>query len=167
MRSFCYYLFMASTSYNFETHWRVAGKIDDVYAILFDIDRYPQWWPSLARSYRCIQKGDAMGLGAKGEITTKGFLPYVIRWSYEVVETDRPNEFRIVASGDLVGDGHWVLKQIGGNVDVTYYWNVRTEKPLLKFLAPLLRPLFAWNHDWVMAQGKEGLLKELKKKLHH
>ncbi len=24
-------------------------------------------------------------------------------------------------------------------------------------LAPLLRPAFEWNHDWVMARGGEGI----------
>jgi hypothetical protein len=24
-------------------------------------------------------------------------------------------------------------------------------------LAPLLRPVFEWNHDWVMARGGEGI----------
>lgn len=154
---------MSSTSYNFVTRWRVPGNIDDVYDILFTIDRYPHWWPSLAQSYTCIHKGDATGLGAKGNIITKGFLPYVIRWSYEVTETDKPHEFRIVASGDLIGDGHWILRQNDQCVDVVYHWNVRTEKPLLKFLSPVLRPLFALNHNYVMKKGLLGLTEELDK----
>jgi hypothetical protein len=28
-------------------------------------------------------------------------------------------------------------------------------------LAPLLRPAFVWNHDWVMRQGGEGLARRL------
>jgi hypothetical protein len=152
---------MSSVEYHFITYWNVSGSIDDVYDILYDVSEYPRWWPSLARSYECTEKGDAKGVGARGNIVTKGFLPYVIRWSYEVVQTDRPNEFRIAASGDLTGTGHWILQQQDSFIAITYEWNVRTEKRLLRILSPIFRPLFAWNHDWVMQRGLEGLKREL------
>ena len=40
---------------------------------------------------------------------------------------------------------------------VVYEWNVRTTKPWMNLLAPIARPVFAWNHDWVMRNGGEGL----------
>ena len=40
---------------------------------------------------------------------------------------------------------------------VVYEWNVSTTKPWMNLLAPIARPLFAWNHDWVMRNGGEGL----------
>jgi hypothetical protein len=152
---------MNAAEYQFLTKWEVPGDIRAVYDILYDVARYPEWWPSLAQSFHATSKGDATGVGAKGDIITKGFLPYVIRWSYEVVATDRPNEFSIIATGDLIGNGHWSLQQKGESVEIVYRWNVRTEKLLLRLLSPILRPLFAWNHNWVMARGREGLLKEL------
>ena len=27
----------------------------------------------------------------------------------------------------------------------------------MNLLAPIARPVFAWNHDWVMKRGGEGL----------
>ena len=27
----------------------------------------------------------------------------------------------------------------------------------MNLLAPLARPVFEWNHDWVMARGGEGI----------
>jgi hypothetical protein len=137
---------MSSVEYHFITYWNVSGSIDDVYDILYDVSEYPRWWPSLARSYECTEKGDAKGVGARGNIVTKGFLPYVIR---------------IAASGDLTGTGHWILQQQDSFIAITYEWNVRTEKRLLRILSPIFRPLFAWNHDWVMQRGLEGLKREL------
>ena len=32
-------------------------------------------------------------------------------------------------------------------------------------LAPIARPAFAWNHDWVMRQGAHGLAARLNAKL--
>jgi hypothetical protein len=31
----------------------------------------------------------------------------------------------------------------------------------MNLLAPIARPAFAWNHDYVMEHGREGLLKLL------
>ena len=40
-------------------------------------------------------------------------------------------------------------------------WRLRAEKPLLKSLSFLLKPLFRWNRGWAMARGEEGLRREL------
>ncbi|HEX7137659.1 MAG TPA: hypothetical protein VF219_07430, partial [Vicinamibacterales bacterium] len=46
-------------------------------------------------------------------------------------------------------------------VEVVYDWRLRAEKPLLRDLSFLLRPLFEANHRWAMAQGEESLKLEL------
>lgn len=154
---------MALHGYYFVTQWKVSGTVSQVYAILNDVSGYPRWWPSLAACFECLAEGNADGVGAKGNITTKGFLPYIIRWTYEVVHATPPHEFSIRASGDLTGEGHWTLKQENLMVKITYEWNVQGDKALLRYLSPILRPLFTWNHNWVMARGKEGLVRELQR----
>lgn len=42
-----------------------------------------------------------------------------------------------------------------------YEWDVRTTQWWMNALAPLARPVFAWNHDYVMRQGGEGLRRRL------
>ena len=32
-----------------------------------------------------------------------------------------------------------------------------TTKAWMNLLAPVARPVFEWNHDWVMARGGEGI----------
>jgi hypothetical protein len=32
----------------------------------------------------------------------------------------------------------------------------------MNLLAPLLKPLFAWNHNWVMTEGEKGLTRYLR-----
>jgi hypothetical protein len=39
---------------------------------------------------------------------------------------------------------------------VLYEWNVATTKPWMNLIAPIARPVFQWNHDWVMSRGGEG-----------
>ena len=48
---------------------------------------------------------------------------------------------------------------------VTYEWNVRTTKAWMNLLAPVARPVFAYNHDVVMRWGGEGLARRLDCKL--
>jgi hypothetical protein len=46
-------------------------------------------------------------------------------------------------------------------VDVSYDWRIRADKPLLRWLSFLLKPVFRWNHHWAMARGEESLRAEL------
>ena len=82
-------------------------------------------------------------------------------WESEIVESRYPHGFTIVASGDFDGRGVWTFEQDGRVVDVTYDWRLRAEKPLLRNLSFLLKPLFEANHRWAMAQGEESLKLEL------
>lgn len=50
------------------------------------------------------------------------------------------------------------------HTEATYVWTITAAKPLLKYLSPLLRPLFEWNHRWAMARGEEALREELKRR---
>jgi hypothetical protein len=46
-------------------------------------------------------------------------------------------------------------------VDVEYIWTIQANKPLLRALSFLLRPIFAANQHWAMARGAESLRLEL------
>jgi hypothetical protein len=54
---------------------------------------------------------------------------------------------RVQAVGDFVGRGIWRFEQVGQFVDLTYDWEVRVEKPLLRRFSFALKPLFAANHS--------------------
>jgi hypothetical protein len=94
-------------------------------------------------------------------VTTKGFLPYLIHWRFTVVEEHYPHGSRIVADGDLQGEGVWTITQDGDHVAITYDWHVRAQKPLLRRFGRIFRPLFAANHDYTMRQGLRGLRAQL------
>ena len=44
---------------------------------------------------------------------------------------------------------------------MTYDWKIRADKPLLRYLSFLLKPIFSANHRWAMAQGEKALRAEL------
>jgi hypothetical protein len=49
--------------------------------------------------------------------------------------------------GDLRGYGTWTLTPRDGKVHVRFDWKVFADRPLLRYLTPVLRPLFRWNHN--------------------
>ena len=42
-------------------------------------------------------------------------------------------------------------------VHIHFDWRVIADRPLLRYLTPLLRPLFRFNHNWAIARAIEGL----------
>ena len=79
----------------------------------------------------------------------------------ETTSLTRPSRIEAVARGDLNGTGRWDLATMDRNARVRYTWRVSTGKRWMNALAPLLAPVFAWNHDQVMAEGGRGLARHL------
>ncbi|MGE3913248.1 MAG: polyketide cyclase, partial [Chloroflexota bacterium] len=52
-------------------------------------------------------------------------------------------------------------RQDGSIADIVYDWQIRADKPLLKWFSPILKPIFSANHRWAMARGEESLVREL------
>jgi hypothetical protein len=152
---------LTNNDYHFITHWRVEGTSGEVADVLGDPLALPRWWPAVYLEVDEIAPPGSDGLGRRVRALTKGWLPYTIRWEFETVESRYPHGFTIVANGDFEGRGVWTLEQDDAFVDVTYDWRLRAEKPLLRDLSFLLRPLFEANHRWAMAQGETSLRLEL------
>ena len=70
---------------------------------------------------------------------------------------ERPREFEVSVVGDLTGKGTWSLTPSDGGVHIHFDWRVIADRPLLRILTPVLRPLFRWNHTWAIARAKAGL----------
>src|SRR5262249_8754359 len=147
--------------YHFISRWRVEGTCGEVADVLGDPLALTAWWPAVYLHVEELRPADARGVGRRGRPLTKGWLPYTIQWEFEVVESHYPYGFVLVASGDFDGRGVWTFAQDGGLVDITYDWRISAEKPLLRNLSFLLKPAFAANHRWAMAQGEASLKLEL------
>jgi hypothetical protein len=144
--------------YHLVSHWRVPGTLEDVAAILREPRNLFRWWPEV---YLDVQVENEDAGDKVVRVHSRGRLPYTLRWSFRVVESRWPHGATIEAWGDLAGRGVWTLVQKGPDVRATYDWQVRAEKPWLRRLSPVLKPLFAWNHRWAMAKGEDGLRREM------
>jgi hypothetical protein len=152
---------MATNDYQFITHWHVQGSAANVYDVLVDARGYLRWWSQVYLGVTLVKPAGEHGLGGVFDLHTRGKLPYTLRWQARVSGTHYPEAFTIEATGDFVGRGTWTLAQDGEWVNITFDWRLRAEKPLLRYLSFLFKPLFSANHRWAMARGEEGLRREL------
>jgi len=153
--------------YEIVSHWRVAGALDDVYAVLSDAASMPGWWPEAYTRISEVTPGDRDGRGRVSEIVTRGFLPYDVNWRLTVVAVEPPTMIRVTASGDVSGEGEWRLRRDGAAVALAYTWRVRVEKRWMQRLEFLLKPFFTLNHTYVMRRGEVGLRRELARRAGH
>ena len=152
---------MIESEYHFVTRWRVEGTLEEVADILADPGDLVRWWPAVYLDVRELEPGDDAGVGKTVDLYTKGWLPYTLNWQFRVTESRYPHGWSLEAWGDFVGHGIWRFQQHGQWVEATYDWRIRADKPLLRYLSPLLRLAFAANHRWAMASGEESLRLEL------
>jgi hypothetical protein len=152
---------MRINEYHYITHWHVKGTVQEVAEILSQAPDLVRWWPSVYLDVREVERGDENGIGKVVSLYTKGWLPYTLRWSFRVTESSYPHGFALEAWGDLVGRGIWTFEQQGEYVRVSYDWKINAEKPLLRYLSFLLKPIFGANHQWAMRMGEESLKLEL------
>ncbi|GAB4395591.1 MAG: hypothetical protein Fur0044_54230 [Anaerolineae bacterium] len=152
---------MASNEYHFISHWRVQGTAREVFEILADAPDLTRWWPAVYLDVQQVQPGDSQGVGKVVSLYTKGWLPYTLRWQFRVTEANPPYGFSLEAWGDFVGRGIWTFEQADEWLNITYDWRIRADKPLLRSLSFIFKPIFAANHRWAMAKGEESLRLEL------
>ena len=152
---------MPANDYRFVTRWTVESTCEEVSAVLGDPIDLPRWWPMVYLKVEEVCPPDGRGLGRRVRLLTKGKLPYTLRWEFEVVDSRHPHGFTIEAAGDFEGTGRWTFEQRGPAVDIVFDWRIRAEKPLLRWLSCVFKPLFAANHRWAMAQGEICLVREL------
>ena len=150
-----------ANTYHFITQWRVRATLDEINQILGNATDLGRWWPSVYLEVKELAPGDARGIGRIIDLYTKGWLPYTLRWQFRVEESRHPFSFSLRAQGDFVGRGIWTFEPDGESVKITYDWKIEAEKPLLKHLSFIMKPIFSANHHWAMRMGERSLILEL------
>jgi len=154
-----------TNDYRFVTRWVVKSTCEEVSEVLANPLDLPRWWPMVYLEVVELRAPTAAGTGRRVRLLTKGKLPHKLRWEFEVIESRFPYGFTIAATGDFEGTGTWTFVQSGPLVDITFDWRIRAEKPLLRWLSFVFRPIFEANHRWAMARGEECLVRELERRV--
>ncbi|EHR69297.1 hypothetical protein BurJ1DRAFT_0406 [Burkholderiales bacterium JOSHI_001] len=151
---------MTRCTFDLVSHWRLHAPVEAVWAALAQPEDWPRWWPGL-RAVHTLHPGRPGGLGSVRRMEWDTGLPYRLCIDVEAVEVLRPERLRGRASGMLQGEGIWLLRSQAGVTDVTYLWRVELRARWMRWLAPLLAPLFRWNHQQLMRAGAAGLARHL------
>ena len=140
--------------YVFIDEWDVDAPAEAVFDALADATTYPTWWRPV---YLETTSDGPPGLGRISQQHFKGRLPYHLHTSSTITRYERPTSIGADVVGDLRGRGLWTLTPRNGGTHVQFDWRVNAEKPIVRALTPVLRPLFRWNHAWAIARAQAGL----------
>jgi uncharacterized protein YndB with AHSA1/START domain len=140
--------------YVFIDEWHVDAPPEAVFDALADATTYPEWWRPV---YIDTTTDGPPGVGRTSHQHFKGRLPYHLHTRSTITRYERPAVVGADVEGDLRGRGLWTLTPRDGGTDVRFDWRVYAEKPIVRALTPVLRPLFRWNHAWAIARAQEGL----------
>ena len=141
--------------YVFRDEWDADAPQAALFGALTDARTYPEWWVPV---YREVTGDCEPAVGCRTRQRFKGKLPYELKTTSEIVRYDAPTMFEVRVEGDLSGKGVWTLTpNDDGTIHVRFDWTVFADRPLLRVLTPVARPIFRWNHDWSAARAAEGL----------
>jgi carbon monoxide dehydrogenase subunit G len=146
--------------YHYVSTWQLRAPIEQVWAALNDLEHLPVWYRGVQQAQE-LTPGDAQGVGRQVRYVIKGRLPLRLAFEATTTRSVPPQDQELRAQGELAGTGRWSLEQQGEVTTARYRWDVRTTGPWMNLLAPLARPLFAWNSKGVMLQAGEGLARFL------
>src|SRR5919199_6306648 len=101
---------MAMAEYSFLTTWEVDAPIQQVWAVIADSARYPEWWRYVA-SVEELSSGDEQGVGRTQRTRWTSALPYGFVFETRVERIEPPHLIELGASGELAGRGRWELSE--------------------------------------------------------
>ena len=138
----------------FVDEWEVRAPVEAVFETVADATTFPHWWrPVFLES----TADGPPGVGTVAHQRFKGRLPYHLNVRGVTTRYEPPRLVEGDFEGDLKGTGTWTLTPIPGGTHVRFDWRVLIERPLLRRLAPVLRPAYRFNHAWSIARAQEGL----------
>jgi hypothetical protein len=143
-------------SYSFLTTWLLESPREPVWDAIHDQKCWPQWWHGVEVAEE-LKPGDDGRVGAVARMVWKSLLPYRVEFEITTTRIERPHILEADVVGELSGVGRWRLYEQEGVTAVLYDWNVVTTKAWMNTVAPVARPVFEWNHNWVMKRGGEGI----------
>ena len=149
---------MKAARYHFVSEYIFHGERQAIWRALVDFEHTRQWWKGLKRLdvVRSAASGDGTGLIYRNYVRAP--LGYTFDYACEVVRVDPLRRLDLLASGELVGRGRFLLADdADGNLRLTFHWMVETPKVWMTLLTPIARPIFTRNHDTLMTSFGAGL----------
>ncbi|MFV0374866.1 SRPBCC family protein [Microbacterium sp.] len=140
--------------YAFVSRWRIDAPPAQCWRVLSDAlaDGRAPWWPAVSFDPA------PLAVGQRRALTVRSPLGYRLRVVVDVVEVAPVRRVEITASGDLRGQGLLeVSSPAPGTTVLSWTWRVAVQRRWMRWLSPLLRPVFRLAHHRVMVVGKRGI----------
>lgn len=139
-------------TYTFTADWTMPAPIEEVAAVLDDLERYPEWWPQ-------VRAVASLGPTA-ARVLCRSTLPYTLDLVLEAISRSAPT-LEVAVSGDLDGVVRWHLtpQSFGTRMEFEQEVEVGGALALLSYAA---RPVLVWNHHRMMAGCEDGLRERLR-----
>ena len=109
--------------------------------------------------------GDQDGIGSLYRHTWRTRLPYNLVFDLRTARLERPHLIEATTAGELEGTGRWQLSSTPARTRAVNEWRVRTAKSWMNLVAPIARPVFAWNHAALMRSGRLDLQRLLDERM--
>src|SRR5947209_11675650 len=155
---------MAANEYVFDEEWFIPAMAEDVWDVIANGKLLPEWWTGVYLEAEPLDDFTEPTVGARVKGKARGLLPYKLRFTIESTELTRPRVVAVKTKGDLTGTWQATLYQEDAGTRVKLRECVSADKPMLRALTPLLKPMFEWNHRWTTPRGQSGLIAYLGKK---
>jgi uncharacterized protein YndB with AHSA1/START domain len=153
-RERCY---MPANDYVFVEEWFIPAAAEDVWTLIADGRLLPQWWRGVYLEAEPLGEYTEPKVGQRLRAKARGFLPYRLNFIIETTELERPRVVAVRTHGDLTGSWRATLTQEEGGTRVHTEERVSADKPALRFLSPILKPVFARNHYWTTPRAQAGM----------
>lgn len=150
--------------FKFVTVWQIEAPLAQVCDAISHCLYWPNWWQAVEK-VEVFDPGGPNGIGSLRRFTWRGRLPYRLTFDLRVTRVVPLTILEGYASGEVEGVGRWCFSNDGVVTVVRYEWHVCLKRRWMTLVAPVARPLFKWNHDYVMRQGGEGLARLLNARL--
>ncbi|HYM70318.1 MAG TPA: SRPBCC family protein [bacterium] len=149
---------MPTNAYRFVERWTIPGfSPQQVYDVISDARLLPKWWKGVYLEVTPEGDWTIPRVGGRVRARARGFLPYQLRMGLEATVLEPAEVVEVRTYGDLEGVWRATLSVEGDGTRIDIEEQVVAQKPLIRLLSPLLKPLFAWNHYWTTPRGEMGL----------
>ncbi|WP_179953433.1 hypothetical protein [Desulfobotulus mexicanus] len=127
---------------------------------MVQVEDWPLWWECLISS----SSPDALPAGIQGKTYNtrwRGALSYRLDVGAVIREISPEALIRADIYGDIQGECLCRIEEEMQGTRGFLYLNVRTAKPWMTLLSPLLKGYFSENHKRIMVKGKQGFVRHL------
>ncbi len=151
---------MKKKNYKFTNVYHIEKEAEEVWRRVVDVESWPGIWKYF-RHVAILGEENSLKQGSLVHCRVRAAMFYNLEFTVIVKEIIPCMKLTVSSSGDLEGEGIWLLTGSAGSVESRFEWNVATDSIFLKFIEkiPFGRKFLQFNHRIVMEEGYRSFLR--------